>query len=108
MARTPTQSPRCRWCGSDPIYVAYHDTEWGVPVIDDVALYEKLVLDGFQAGLSWLTVLKKRDAFRKAFKNFDPVKVARFTAERRNHSLACVDRGSGEERARMDDGDGSG
>jgi DNA-3-methyladenine glycosylase I len=79
MAPATADSKRCWWCGSDPIYVAYHDTEWGVPVIDDVALYEKLVLDGFQAGLSWLTVLKKRDAFRKAFKGFDPVKVARFT-----------------------------
>ncbi len=79
MSRTTTESTRCWWCGSDPIYVDYHDTEWGVPVVDDVALYEKLVLDGFQAGLSWITVLRKREAFRKAFKDFDPVKVARFT-----------------------------
>lgn len=70
---------RCSWCGTDPIYVAYHDTEWGVPELDDRALYEKLVLDGFQAGLSWITVLKKRDAFRKAFKQFNPEKVARFS-----------------------------
>ncbi|MCH2147416.1 MAG: DNA-3-methyladenine glycosylase I [Phycisphaerales bacterium] len=69
---------RCVWCGDDPIYVAYHDTEWGVPEHDDQALYEKLCLDGFQAGLSWIIVLKKRDNFRKAFKNFDPKKVARF------------------------------
>ncbi len=70
---------RCSWCGTDPIYVAYHDTDWGVPELDDRALYEKLVLDGFQAGLSWITVLKKRDAFRKAFKQFNPEKVARFS-----------------------------
>lgn len=69
---------RCPWCGVDPLYVAYHDTEWGVPVTDDRALYEKLVLDGFQAGLSWITVLKKRPAFQKAFRGFDPAKVARF------------------------------
>ena len=79
MASRREDSARCAWCGSDPIYVAYHDTEWGVPELDDRALYEKLVLDGFQAGLSWITVLKKRDAFRKAFKEFDPHKVARFT-----------------------------
>ena len=69
---------RCVWCGDDPIYVAYHDTEWGVPEHDDQALYEKLCLEGFQAGLSWIIVLKKRDNFRKAFKNFAPEKVARF------------------------------
>ncbi len=74
-----SQAQRCAWCGNDPVYVAYHDTEWGVPELDDQALFEKLVLDGFQAGLSWITVLKKRDAFRKAFKGFDPHKVARFT-----------------------------
>ena len=61
------------------MYVAYHDTEWGVPVLDDRALFEKLVLDGFQAGLSWITILKKREAFQRAFKGFDPQKVARFT-----------------------------
>ena len=70
---------RCWWCGTDPLYVAYHDTEWGVPVTDDRALYAKLVLDGFQAGLSWLTVLRKRPAFDRAFKGLDPVRVARFT-----------------------------
>ena len=73
------QSGRCWWCGTDPIYVAYHDTEWGVPVVDDRALFEKLVLDGFQAGLSWITILKKREAFQRAFKQFDPEKIARFT-----------------------------
>ncbi len=79
MAASPKPPTRCAWCGTDPIYVAYHDTEWGVPELDDRALYEKLVLDGFQAGLSWITVLKKREAFRKAFKQFDPQKIARFT-----------------------------
>ncbi|MFM1883774.1 MAG: hypothetical protein RJA05_2183, partial [Planctomycetota bacterium] len=71
---------RCWWCGSDPVYVAYHDREWGVPVTGDRALYEKLVLDGFQAGLSWITILRRRPAFRRAFVRFDPAKVARFGA----------------------------
>jgi DNA-3-methyladenine glycosylase I len=69
---------RCAWCGTDPIYVAYHDTEWGVPEYDSRALFEKLQLDGFQAGLSWITILRKREAFHKAFDNFDPVKMARY------------------------------
>lgn len=70
---------RCSWAGSDLMMQAYHDDEWGRPERDSRALWEKLMLDGFQAGLSWLTILKKREAFRKAFKGFDPVKVARFT-----------------------------
>ena len=70
---------RCSWCGDTPIYVKYHDEEWGVPEYDSRALWEKLVLDGFQAGLSWLTILKKRDGFREAFADFDPHKVAEFT-----------------------------
>jgi DNA-3-methyladenine glycosylase I len=70
--------PRCAWPKQDPLYVAYHDEEWGVPEYDDRALYEKLVLDGFQAGLSWITILRKRDNFRKAFDNFDPEKIARY------------------------------
>jgi DNA-3-methyladenine glycosylase I len=78
MRPLPTQ--RCLWCGVDPIYVAYHDKEWGVPELDDRALFEKLVLDGFQAGLSWITILKKREAFRKAFHNFDPHRMAKFGA----------------------------
>jgi len=69
---------RCKWCGTDPVYVAYHDTEWGVPEYDSRALWEKLVLDGFQAGLAWITILRKRDAFRAAFDNFDPEKVAAY------------------------------
>jgi DNA-3-methyladenine glycosylase I len=69
---------RCGWCGTDPLYVAYHDTEWGVPERDGRALWEKLVLDGFQAGLAWITILRKRPAFRAAFDGFDPARVARY------------------------------
>lgn len=71
--------PRCPWCGTDPLYVHYHDTDWGVPERDPRALWEKLVLDGFQAGLSWITILRKRENFRGAFAGFDPEVVAKFT-----------------------------
>ncbi len=71
---------RCAWCVSDPQYMKYHDTEWGKPVTDDQKLYEKLCLEGFQAGLSWLTILRKRENFREAFQAFDPEKVAKFTS----------------------------
>ena len=71
---------RCWWCGTDPLYVRYHDEEWGRPVTDDRRLFEKVCLEGFQAGLSWLTILRKRDSFRRAFHDFDPDRVARFTA----------------------------
>jgi DNA-3-methyladenine glycosylase I len=74
---------RCGWCGTDPLYVAYHDTEWGVPEYDSRTLFEKLLLDGFQAGLSWITILRKRDAFRQAFDQFDPSVMARYTAAKR-------------------------
>jgi DNA-3-methyladenine glycosylase I len=67
---------RCGWVGADPVYEAYHDTEWGVPEYDSRALWEKLVLDGFQAGLSWITILKKRENFRVAFQDFDPNIIA--------------------------------
>ena len=70
--------PRCFWCGDDPLYVAYHDDEWGVPVRNDRQLFEQLILEGAQAGLSWITVLKKREHYRKAFANFDVRKVVRF------------------------------
>lgn len=70
---------RCDWCGSDPLYVNYHDFEWGIPEYSSQGLWEKLVLDGFQAGLSWLTILKKRDNFRAAFKEFDPYIVSEFS-----------------------------
>ncbi|MEI6647919.1 MAG: DNA-3-methyladenine glycosylase I [bacterium] len=69
---------RCTWCGDDPLYVSYHDTEWGVPVHDDRRLFEFLVLEGAQAGLSWLTILKKRENYRKAFENFEIARVARY------------------------------
>jgi len=69
---------RCSWCGDDPVYMAYHDHEWGRPVTDDRALFEKIVLEGFQSGLSWLTILKKRDNFRAAFAGFDFAKIAAF------------------------------
>jgi DNA-3-methyladenine glycosylase I len=73
-----SQKKRCRWPGEDPLYQSYHDKEWGVPEHDPRALYEKLVLDGFQAGLSWITILRKRENFRKAFHGFDPHKIARY------------------------------
>src|SRR5688572_19585364 len=69
---------RCPWPKLDSLYVAYHDEEWGVPEYDDRALYEKLVLDGFQAGLSWITILRKRENFRRAFDDFQPEKIARY------------------------------
>jgi len=78
----PDGLTRCPWPKLDPLYVAYHDNEWGVPEFDDRALYEKLVLDGFQAGLSWITILRKRDNFRRAFSEFQPEKIARYTPKR--------------------------
>lgn len=69
---------RCSWCGNDPLYVRYHDTEWGVPVRDDEMLFEFLILEGAQAGLSWITVLRKREAYRRLFDNFDVAKIARY------------------------------
>jgi len=73
---------RCGWCGTDPLYVAYHDTEWGVPVHDERMLFEMLCLEGAQAGLSWITVLRKREHYRRAFDGFDAAKIARYTARR--------------------------
>lgn len=72
---------RCTWCGEDPLYVDYHDTEWGRPDTDSRALFEKLILDGFQAGLAWITILRKRDGFRAAFDGFQPEKIARYGEE---------------------------
>ena len=80
--RLKSTLPRCPWPGVDPLYVAYHDEEWGVPEHDDRALFEKLTLDGFQAGLSWITILRKRDNFRRAFDDFVPAKIARYTPRR--------------------------
>ncbi len=73
---------RCTWPGEDPLYVAYHDEEWGVPIYDDRDLFEKLILDGFQAGLSWITILRKRDRFSQVFAGFDPEKIVNFTPEK--------------------------
>ncbi len=75
----PDGKPRCHWCGATPEYIDYHDNEWGFPIKDDQRLFEKICLEGFQSGLSWRTILEKRENFRKAFKNFDFNKVARFT-----------------------------
>ena len=90
MTASPDHSvTRCGWASpKEPIYVAYHDTEWGVPEYDSRALWEKLVLDGFQAGLAWITILKKREAFRAAFADFDPEVVARFGAADRARLMA--------------------
>lgn len=82
---TPNSQPttpnlkRCRWCGTDPLYVKYHDEEWGKPVYDDKTLFEFLILEGAQAGLSWITILRRRENYRKAFADFDVEKVAKFT-----------------------------
>ncbi len=76
----PDGRSRCWWPGTDELYVAYHDSEWGVPEFDDRALFEKLILDGFQAGLSWITILRKRENFRRAFAGFDPAAIAHFDA----------------------------
>ncbi|MDZ4363152.1 DNA-3-methyladenine glycosylase I [Brevundimonas sp.] len=95
-----TESHRCGWCGADPLYVAYHDTEWGVPEYDARALWEKLVLDGFQAGLAWITILRKRETLRAAFADFDPRIVARFDDTDRARLLA--DPGIIRSRAKID------
>lgn len=76
---SPALKPRCWWCGEDALYTKYHDEEWGRPVTDDTRLFEKICLEGFQAGLSWITILRKRENFRRAFNNFDMKKVAKFT-----------------------------
>ncbi len=91
---------RCSWVGSDPIYIAYHDEEWGVPEHHSRALFEKLLLDGFQAGLSWITILRKRDAFRAAFDGFDPARMARYGAAERERLMA--DTGIVRNRAKID------
>ena len=78
LIRHPDGKCRCWWPGTDPLYLAYHDAEWGVPELDDRALFEKLILDGFQAGLSWITILRKRENFRRTFAGFDPAVIAAF------------------------------
>jgi DNA-3-methyladenine glycosylase I len=85
LSKAPTHSngkTRCPWPGQDPLYLAYHDEEWGVPEHDDRALFEKFILDGFQAGLSWITILRRREAFRRAFDKFDPEKIVRYDAKK--------------------------
>jgi DNA-3-methyladenine glycosylase I len=79
---------RCAWCGTDPLYVQYHDTEWGVPSHDDTHLFEMLCLEGAQAGLSWITILRKRDNYRRAFDRFDARKMARYTPAKMQKLLA--------------------
>ncbi len=84
----PTNLPtRCSWCGTDPLYINYHDSEWGVPTKDDHALFELLLLEGAQAGLSWITILKKRENYRKAFDNFDAKKMARYDQKKHDELL---------------------
>jgi DNA-3-methyladenine glycosylase I len=85
---TDTENGRCPWCGTDPLYVHYHDTVWGRPETDDRALFEKLCLDGQQAGLSWITILRKQDSYRAAYADFDPDAIVRFTDEDRARLLA--------------------
>ncbi|HEY6139442.1 MAG TPA: DNA-3-methyladenine glycosylase I [Thermoanaerobaculia bacterium] len=91
---------RCAWAGADPLYVAYHDQEWGVPVHDDRRLFEFLVLEGAQAGLSWITILRKRDAYRRAFGGFDPQKVARY--DKRKVAALLADAGIVRNRAKIE------
>ena len=86
--RTTDGKPRCTWPGDNPAMLDYHDTEWGVPLRNDKPLFAKLILDGFQAGLSWAIILRKRDAFVKAFDGFDPDRMARYTVARRRKLLA--------------------
>lgn len=88
---------RCGWCGVDPLYVHYHDTDWGVPEYDSRALFEKLILDGFQAGLSWITILRKRENFRKAFDGFEPEVIAKYDA----HKTAALMQDAGIVRNRL-------
>ncbi len=86
--RHPDGRSRCAWCGSDPLYIEYHDTEWGVPSHDDRHLFEMLCLEGAQAGLSWITILRKRENYRRAFDGFDAAKIARYTSRRIERLLA--------------------
>ncbi|MCB9229643.1 MAG: DNA-3-methyladenine glycosylase I [Deltaproteobacteria bacterium] len=79
---------RCVWCGCDPLYIAYHDREWGVPVYDDLTLFEFLLLEGAQAGLSWITILKRRQGYREVFDSFDPEKIARYQEKKISALLA--------------------
>ena len=95
-----SDAKRCPWPGTDPLYIAYHDEEWGVPERDDRALYEKFVLDGFQAGLSWITILRKRENFRRAFDGFRPEIIARY--DRRKVAALMGDEGIVRNRAKIE------
>jgi DNA-3-methyladenine glycosylase I len=95
-----SEKKRCSWSGTDPLVVAYHDQEWGVPVHDDRVLFEFLVLEGAQAGLSWITILRKRDAYRRAFDRFDPRKVARY--DKRKVQTLLADAGIVRNRAKIE------
>jgi DNA-3-methyladenine glycosylase I len=88
MIALPDDKPRCSWATADPLYIRYHDIEWGVPVHDDRRLFEFLTLEGAQAGLSWITILRKRQAYAAAFSGFDPAKVARFDARKKKRLMA--------------------
>jgi DNA-3-methyladenine glycosylase I len=96
---------RCAWCGTDPLYVRYHDEEWGKPLRDDRALYEMLMLEGFQAGLSWITILRKRDNFRRAFDGFEPEKIAAY--DHRKVETLMADAGIVRNRAKIEGAIGS-
>ena len=87
-AKPEGNNGRCPWAGGDPDYISYHDSEWGVPKADDRALFEKIVLEGFQAGLSWITILRKRDHFRAVFDGFDPERIARYDARKIEHLMS--------------------
>jgi DNA-3-methyladenine glycosylase I len=88
MSGTPVSLNRCAWCGQDPLYTAYHDDEWGVPVFDERRLFEMLILEGAQAGLAWITILRKREGYRRAFDGFDPEKIAGYDEARIQALLA--------------------
>src|SRR5258706_2913733 len=94
------ETPRCAWAGTDPLYVRYHDEEWGVPSHDDRHLFEMLILEGAQAGLSWITILRKRDAYRRAFDRFDARKIARYN--KRKVSALLADAGIVRNRAKIE------
>lgn len=96
----PAKKKRCAWAGTDPLYVAYHDQEWGVPIHDDRLLFEFLVLEGAQAGLSWSTILRKRDAYRRAFDGFEPSKVARY--DKKKTAALLADAGIVRNRAKIE------
>jgi len=96
----PAKKKRCAWAGTDPLYVAYHDQEWGVPIHDDRLLFEFLVLEGAQAGLSWSTILRKRDAYRRAFDGFEPRKVARY--DKKKTAALLADAGIVRNRAKIE------